>query len=126
MSPLSILVADDEPDLRELVQLTLQREGHRVTCTPDGRAASRELAKGKFDLLITDVLMPDRDGLELITEARTKYPAMRIVVMTSGGQIDREEYLFMARRLGAHVALEKPFTRDQLLAAVRQAIPAQS
>ncbi|HEX3730713.1 MAG TPA: response regulator [Opitutaceae bacterium] len=122
MPALSILVADDEPDLRDLVQLTLEQEGHQVTVTPDGKKAAQALAKGKFDLLVTDVLMPDGDGIELISDVRTKYPAMKVVVMTSGGQISRREYLTMAKHLGADVGLEKPFNRNQLLAAVKTAL----
>ncbi|HVW20073.1 MAG TPA: response regulator [Opitutaceae bacterium] len=122
MPALSILVADDEADLRDLVQMTLEHEGHQVTVTSDGRKASQALAKGKFDLLVTDVLMPERDGIELIREVRSKYPGMKIVVMTSGGQISRGEYLVMATKLGANVGLEKPFNREQLLKAVHAAL----
>jgi len=122
MPALSILVADDEADLRDLVQLTLEHEGHKVTVTSDGRKAAQVLSEGRFDLLVTDVLMPDGDGIELISHVRTQYPAMKVIVMTSGGQISRREYLTMAKHLGADVGLEKPFNRDQLLAAVKAAL----
>ena len=121
MASLSILVVDDEPELRELIRITLEGAGHRVTVAPDGRKAGDVLRREKFDLLITDVLMPERDGIELIGEVRAKYPALRIVVMTAGGRVDLEDYLLVARRLGAHAGLAKPFAGRQLLEAVAAA-----
>lgn len=114
----SILVADDEPDLRDLIQITLEGAGHKVATVVNGRKASEILLREKFDLLITDVLMPERDGIELIAEVKTKYPAMRVVVMTAGGQIPIEDYLLIARRLGAHALMPKPFTGTRLLDVV--------
>ena len=127
MSFYSILVADDEPDLRDLIQITLEAAGHKIVTAANGRKASEILLFQKFDLLITDVLMPERDGIELIGEARKKYPGMRIVVMTAGGQIPRGDYLLIAKKLGAHVPLGKPFSSDQLREAVAAAMaPVQS
>jgi DNA-binding NtrC family response regulator len=123
MASHSILVVDDEPDLRELVQITLERAGHRVVTAENGRKAGEVLARQAFDLVITDVLMPERDGIELIGEVRKKYPHMRIIVMTAGGQVPRGDYLLIARRLGAHVPVEKPFTGQQILDAVAAAMP---
>ena len=85
MARYSILIVDDEPDLRDLVQICLEAAGHQVAVAADGLKASGILLREQFDLMVTDVLMPDRDGIELIGEAKTKYPAMRIVVMTAGG-----------------------------------------
>ncbi len=65
--------------------------------------------------------MPDRDGLELITEIKTKHPALRIVAMSGGGRIGSDQYLSMARGFGAHVLLRKPFTHQALLEAVERA-----
>ncbi len=122
MTTYSILVADDEPDLRELIQLTLEAAGHRVVTAADGRKASDALQREKFDLVITDVLMPERDGIELIREVRAKYPGLRIIVMTAGGQIARGDYLLVAKHLGAHVALAKPFKGQQIVDAVATAM----
>jgi CheY-like chemotaxis protein len=124
MALYSILVADDEPDLRDLIQITLEGVGHQVAVAANGRKASELLLHRKFDLLITDVLMPERDGIELIAEVKTKYPAMRVVVMTAGGQIPREDYLLIARRLGAHALMPKPFTSVQLQGAIAAAMTA--
>jgi DNA-binding NtrC family response regulator len=122
MGSYSILVVDDEPDLRDLIQIRLEAAGHRVAVAVNGRKASELLLRQTFDLVITDVLMPERDGIELISEVRAKYPKLRIVVMTAGGQIPRGDYLLMAQKLGAHVTLGKPFTGEQLLNAVAAAM----
>jgi DNA-binding NtrC family response regulator len=120
MTSYSILVADDEPDLRELVKITLEAAGHRVVTVADGRKASAALQQQKFDLVITDVLMPDRDGIELIREIRAKYSGLRVIVMTAGGQISRGDYLMVARHLGAHLSLPKPFSARQMAEAVTE------
>jgi DNA-binding NtrC family response regulator len=122
MGSYSILVVDDEADLRDLIQIRLEAAGHQVTLAVNGRKASDLLLRQNFDLVITDVLMPERDGIELISEVRVKYPKLRIVVMTAGGQIPGGEYLLMARKLGAHVMLGKPFAGEQLLNAVAAAM----
>jgi len=122
MPSYSILIADDEPDLRDLLQIMLEGAGHKVAAAVNGRKASEMLLQQKFDLLITDVLMPERDGIELIGEVRSKYPGMRIIVMTAGGQIPGGDYILMAKRLGAHVSLEKPFSGQEIFTAVTAAM----
>jgi DNA-binding NtrC family response regulator len=122
----SILVADDESDLRDLIRISMEKAGHRVMVAVNGRQAAELLLRNKFDLLITDVLMPERDGIELIGDVRARYPGMRIVVMTAGGQIPREDYLQIAKRLGANASLGKPFNGPQLAEAVAAAMARQS
>ena len=121
MSGFTILVVDDEDELRELVLHVLERAGHTVTCARSGLDAGAILAKQTFDVVVTDMLMPDQDGLELITELKTKYPATKIVAMSGGGQIGSDQYLSMAKGFGADVLLRKPFTPQTLLVAVKRA-----
>jgi CheY-like chemotaxis protein len=121
MSGLSILVVDDEEELRELVLHVLERAGHAVTCAGSGLEAGAALEKRKFDVVVTDMLMPDQDGLELITELKAKYPSTKIVAMSGGGQIGSDQYLSMAKGFGADVLLRKPFTHQTLLASVKRA-----
>ena len=120
MSLNSILLVDDDVGVRQLVQRTLEGVGHRVVSAGDGRAASRAMAGDAFDLVITDLLMPDRDGLELIEELRRSYPWVRIIAMSGGGRVAAEEYLQIAKCLGANGLLGKPFHPKQLLATVEQ------
>ncbi len=121
MSSCAILVVDDEEELRELIRHVLERAGHSVACASNGREASLVIERCQFDVVVTDMLMPDRDGLELITEIKAKYPGLKMVAMSGGGQIGSDQYLSMAKGFGAHVLLRKPFTHQALLAAVDRA-----
>lgn len=118
-STLSILVADDEEGIRQLLSHWLQRAGYQVTCVDCGQEAARALRARPFDLIITDIVMPDGDGFELITEFRRAQPATRILAISGGGKyLQGADCLRMAKGLGAHGAVMKPFTREQLLAGV--------
>ena len=121
MSSCAILVVDDEEELRELIRHVLERAGHSVACASNGREASLVIERCQFDVVVTDMLMPDRDGLELITEIKAKHPTLKIVAMSGGGQIGSDQYLSMAKGFGAHVLLRKPFAHQALLAAVDRA-----
>lgn len=116
-----ILVVDDEEDIRDVARLLLESAGYAVACAEDGRAALREMQQGEFDLLITDMLMPEMDGVELINEVRRRNPEQRVVAMSGGGHAPKESYLQIAHLCGAQVLLPKPFNREQLLRAVTAA-----
>ncbi|MBC7369069.1 MAG: response regulator [Undibacterium sp.] len=126
MSSCAILVVDDEEELRDLIRHVLERAGYSVACAANGLEASLLIARCQFDVVVTDMLMPDRDGLELITEIKAKHPALKIVAMSGGGQIGSDQYLSMAKGFGAHVLLRKPFAYQALLAAVDRARAGQS
>jgi CheY-like chemotaxis protein len=122
MKPCSILVVDDEPDLCELISRMLARAGHKVTCAGDGDEASRVIAKQQFDVVLTDVIMPEKDGIEVIGELRRKQPNVRIVAMSGGGHVALDQYLKIAKGMGAHGILQKPFSNDELLATIEAAM----
>jgi DNA-binding NtrC family response regulator len=123
MKPLSVLVADDEEDISALVELCVGAQGHQVQCVANAREAKEALASKQFDLVITDILMPEGDGLDLITQLRKIQPAARILAMSGGGRyMESDDCLKMARGLGAHAVVMKPFNREQLLAGVAQAL----
>ena len=120
---LSILVADDEDSIRSLLEHYLKSAGHRVAIVGSAREACVELAKTTFDLVITDVLMPDGDGLDLISALRTTQPNARILAMSGGGRyLEGSDYLKLAKGLGAHTAMMKPFTWQQLQTAMEEAL----
>jgi CheY-like chemotaxis protein len=125
MPPCSILVVDDEPGIRELLCLMLEAAGHTVVSAEDGVQAPKVLAAQPIQVVITDLLMPERDGLEFITEVRKKFPAVKIIAMSGGGHIARDSYLRIAKNFGAHVLLEKPFSQSGVLGAIEavMAIP---
>ncbi|HZZ19422.1 MAG TPA: response regulator [Opitutaceae bacterium] len=118
MPACSILVVDDEPGIRELLTLMLEAAGHSVITAEDGMQAPKVLANQSVDIVITDLLMPERDGLEFITEVRRKFPKVKIIAMSGGGHIARDSYLRIAKNFGAHVLLEKPFSQSGVLGAI--------
>lgn len=123
MKTLSVLLADDEEDIRVLVELCVTEEGHTVRAVSNAREAKEALGQQTFDLVITDILMPEGDGLDLIAQLRKIQPGARILAMSGGGRyMESDDCLKMARGLGAHAAIMKPFTREQLLAGVTQAL----
>ena len=125
MNSLSILIADDEDSIRSLLEHFLQSSGHAVVVVGSAREACDVIARHTFVLVITDVLMPDGDGLDLITELRKKQPKARILAMSGGGRyLEGSDYLKLATGLGAHTAIMKPFTFEQLTAAISVALAA--
>jgi CheY-like chemotaxis protein len=115
----TILIVDDEPDVSRLFQLTLEPAGYEVACAADGAQAVRMLAARRFDLVITDLLMPERDGLQLIADLRRTYPNLPILAMSGGGRMSAELYLKMARGFRVEGLLRKPFDTQEILSAVR-------
>jgi CheY-like chemotaxis protein len=114
----SILIVDDEPGIRELLGMILEAAGHSVLTAEDGVEAPKIMASQDVDIVITDLLMPERDGLEFITEIRSKYPKVKIIAMSGGGHIARDSYLRIAKNFGAHYLLEKPFSQTGVLSAI--------
>ncbi len=110
-----ILVAEDEAAVSAFVVRALTHKGHEVKAVPDGLAAVAALAQEKFDLLLTDIVMPRLDGIALALKASKDYPAMKILLMT-GYSAERQR----AHNLAAlvHRVITKPFTLDEICAAV--------
>lgn len=119
-----ILLADDEEVLRGLLVGMLESDGHVVEAVSNGNQVMKALAAGSFDLVITDLIMPDKEGIETIMELRKKNPAMKIIAISGGGRSGAQNYLKLALKLGAAATLEKPFDRDGLVATVRQVLSA--
>ena len=123
LPPLSVLVVDDDKAIRELLWQWLHRDGHEVVCVACGLEASRWARARRFDVVLTDIVMPDGDGFELIGEFRQQMPDARIVAMSGGGvYLQREACLHMATGLGAHAALAKPFNWEQMRSSIRAAL----
>jgi len=100
----------------------LERAGHTVESTGSGREAIDRYQSGEVDLLVTDLIMPEMDGLEIIQEVRRKDPGARILAISGGGRVQAEEYLSVARKFGAVEVLPKPFASQDLKAAVDRAL----
>ena len=123
MNSLSILVADDEDSIRSLLEHFLKSAGHRVVVVGNAREAYEVMTRQAFDLVITDVLMPEGDGLDLITELKKAQPNARILAISGGGRyLEGSDYLKLAKGLGAHSAMMKPFTWQQLKDAIHEVL----
>lgn len=118
-----LLLVDDDNDLRNLLERVLLRNGFRVHAAADGRQAIKLLGRERFDLVVTDIIMPDVEGIELILKIRKDHPSLPIIAMSAGGRLNAEGYLKMARSLGANRILEKPFSIDSLLEGIRELLP---
>ena len=126
MKPCSILVIDDEHALREILSQVLTDAGHRVVGAENGKEASKALATSAFDVVLTDVIMPEKDGMQVISEVRKKFPEVRIIAMSGGGHVSRDQYLKIAKGLGAHAILEKPFANQKLLDTIEEMAPSSA
>jgi len=113
-----ILVVDDDRDVRELVCRMLEQDGYRVVPANGGFEALQQLASLSPDLIITDVVMPDMDGFEVLLKLRHLAPKALALVISGGGRVAPDVYLETARKLGARAVLRKPFTRAEILDAV--------
>lgn len=112
-----VLLVEDDADIRSVVRRQLERLGCRVTEAEDGGAAGVCQNADPADVLLTDLVMPGKEGLETIKDFRRRYPDMRLVAM-SGGISGADNYLKVAKAFGAASLLPKPFTLDELAAAV--------
>ena len=117
-----ILVVDDDDSLRRLLKAVLERAGHEVTTAGDGFEAIRLVDAQPFDLVITDLIMPEMEGIQMIGQLRRLAPDTKIIAMSGGGRGSAGDYLELATQLGATMSLAKPFTPDTLLEAVRSTL----
>jgi DNA-binding response OmpR family regulator len=113
-----ILVIDDEELIRETIRMKLEQSGHVVIEAANGVEGLRALEDGLFDLVVTDIIMPDQEGIETIRKIRHRDPQVAIIAISGGGRGRNYQFLDIAKKLGANEALPKPFTGSQLLALV--------
>lgn len=113
-----ILIVDDEANVRLGLVQALQAQHHKVFDAPDGDKALSALAKESIDLVIIDIIMPHREGLETIQEIRKNWPDVKIIAISGGGRMRNTEFLMVAEKLGADAALKKPFSMAELGGAV--------
>src|SRR5256712_7674691 len=117
--PATLLIADDDPGLRQSLERTLTREGYRVILASDGNAALERLQAGGVDLVLTDLKMPGLSGIELLRAVKAIASEVDVILLTAFGTV---EEAVKAMKEGAYDFLTKPFQRAQLLRLIRQAL----
>jgi DNA-binding NtrC family response regulator len=115
-----ILLVDDEEAIRKMVRAVLGSELYEFGEAVNGMDAQTILEKQKFDLIISDVIMPDCDGIELVMAIRKKLPDVKVIIMSGGGRVRAGHYLDLASKLGATRVFEKPFDTAALRQAVKE------
>lgn len=113
----TVLIIDDDPYFVEMLSEMLEKEDFQVFTAPDGiqgTALFKDNA-GQIDLVLTDIIMPDKEGIETIIDLKKTHPDVKIIAMSGGGRIGPQTYLQCAKELGADHAIEKPFSRKTLL-----------
>jgi CheY-like chemotaxis protein len=124
------LIVDDEPDIREVLTRLLERESLNVRVAETGAEGLKKFREEPADIVITDIIMPDVDGIEFIRSLRSEFPRARIIAISGGGNmgplgyrpeaITTTAYLVAAERAGADCVITKPFDREELIGKIRE------
>ena|SRR6185369_9144388 len=120
-----ILLIDDEPMVCELVETMLSAAGHAVVVAANGRIGLEQLETSDIDLVLTDIIMPEVEGIEMVMTIRKRFPHKTIIAMSGGGRAGDMDFLAAARELGASAILRKPFTIKALNDAISEALAAK-
>lgn len=121
--PTSVLIVDDNADMRSFVRIVLERAGFEVQVAGDGERALDLQRAQPVDVLITDIFMPERDGIELIHQFKSAFPLVKIIAMSGGGRVSNMDYLPFAADIGADRVLRKPFAGNTLLRMLQDFVP---
>jgi YesN/AraC family two-component response regulator len=121
-----ILIIDDEPQIRSMLKLMLERDGYEVAEAPDGIEGIKVYRQKPADLIITDLIMPNKDGIGMIIDLKKEFPNVKIIAMSGGGLNKPEGYLRGAKKLGATCTLTKPIDRDEMLRTIKDVLKSPS
>ncbi len=117
-----ILVVDDDEGVRAFLCHILEREGYEVVAASDGEMALEKFREDPADLIITDIIMPKKEGIELILDFRSHNPEIPIIAISGGGRINPDDYLKTAELIGAQRAIAKPINRKEIMEAIKELI----
>lgn len=113
-----ILVIDDEQPIRDMLKKVLETAGHDVEVAQNGKVGVELQQKQPAELVITDLFMPEKEGLETIMELQRDFPGVKIIAISGGDRKGTLDFLPMSKKLGAQIALKKPFSMSEVLEAV--------
>lgn len=114
----TILLVEDDDLVRDMLAQVLQRAGHEVKSASNGEDATEILKTIEPNIMVTDIIMPKKSGITLISEVKNKHPNMEIIAISGGGRLDPTGYLDLSESLGATVSFEKPIDKSALLMAI--------
>lgn len=115
-----ILIIDDETNILLMLKKMLERAGYEIDLASNGEEGLRLFRNMPSDLVITDIIMPEKEGLETIREMKKMQPNMKIIAMSGGGKISADNYLETAKIFGASRIMEKPFTQQAMVSTVKE------
>ena len=122
----TILVVDDHKELRTVVRRVLTEVGYEVAEAEDGEAALAAFRAHPPALVITDIVMPEKTGIEIIATIKRERPEVKVLAISGGGRTHVMDFLAIARKVGADATLEKPFRKNDLLARVAELLGPQT
>ena len=117
-----ILVIDDDEQILDMLYESLTREGYDVLKASNGEQGLKLYREESVDLIITDIIMPEKEGLETIIELKKDFPDVKIIAISGGGRIGTKDYLHIAKMFGVERTFTKPVAREHLLSAIRELI----
>jgi CheY-like chemotaxis protein len=118
---MKILVVDDDASVRKFLAVTLKQAGHDVLDAENGREGMTQLQEhSDISLMITDIIMPEKEGIETIMEVKRLYPTLKIIAISGGGKAGPQSYLLLADAFGVNATLAKPFSGQELLLCMKQ------
>jgi CheY-like chemotaxis protein len=115
-----ILLIDDDEQFRTMLRQLMERNGYEVTEASGGKEGIRLYREGPTDLVITDLIMPGKDGIETIQELKKEFPDIKVIAVSGGGRLGPQDYLHLAKMLGARRTLTKPINLTELLKAIEE------
>lgn len=113
-----ILLVEDDELVRDMLAQVLQKASHEVTTAANGEIADQLLRQTQPDILITDIIMPKKSGITLISEVKNRHPQLEVIAISGGGRLDPVGYLDLSENLGASLSFEKPIDNTALLMAI--------
>lgn len=113
-----ILLVEDDDLVRDMLMQVLQRASHEVICVTNGEEATEYLKTNTPNIMVTDIIMPKKSGITLISEVKNKHPNLDVIAISGGGRLDPTGYLDLSESLGASVSFEKPIDNTALLMAI--------
>jgi DNA-binding response OmpR family regulator len=118
----NVLLVEDDENVRDAISIILERAGFGVTLAENGLVAAGIIENWKPDLVITDIFMPDGDGIETLNLVRRRWPETPVIAISGGSPMLRLDYLRVADDLGAAATMHKPFIAEEFLATIRRVL----